>query len=219
MSKFVAYYRVSTAKQGASGLGLDAQRKAVLQHVGQATLVEEFTEVESGKNNQRPQLEAALRHARVTGSTLIVAKLDRLSRNAAFLNTLFDSGQAVCFADMPFADKLTIGIMAQLAEWERDQISQRTKEALQAAKRKGRKLGGKRSPKPIRTTTGQARSVATRQAQAASRKQDFMHYVDDARAAGATTLQAIADHMNKRGVSTARGGKWYPASVGRLLAE
>ena len=144
--RFVAYYRVSTAKQGLSGLGLEgAQRQMVLQSVGNSELLEEFTEVESGKLNNRPQLQAALKHARLTNSTLIVAKLDRLSRNAAFLNQLFDADVPIRCADMPFADRFTVGILAQVAQWERERISDRTKAALSVAKSRGRILGGKRS--------------------------------------------------------------------------
>ena len=112
--RFVAYYRVSTAKQGQSGLGLEAQRQTVTQSVGDGELLEEFTEVESGKHNSRPQFQAALKLARLTNSTLIVAKLDRLSRNAAFLNELFDADVPIRCADMPFADRFTVGILAQV---------------------------------------------------------------------------------------------------------
>lgn len=128
--RFVAYFRVSTAKQGQSGLGLEAQRQTVIDSIGENELIEEFTEVESGKDNSRPQFQAALKRARLTNSTLIVAKLDRLSRNAAFLNDLFDADVPIRCADMPFADRFTVGILAQVAQWERERISDRTKAAL-----------------------------------------------------------------------------------------
>lgn len=211
----IAYYRVSTTKQGKSGLGLDAQRSAVLAYVG--TPITEYVEVESGKRNDRPQLEAALSYARLTGATLVVAKLDRLSRNAAFLNALLDSGQPVAFADMPHADRLTVGLMAQLAQWEREAISRRTKEALAEAKRRGRVLGGDRGNLPSVSAVGRQRSIATRQGRAASRRADLLPYVEAARAAGATSLQGIADYLNGLHLKTAQGGLWYAASVQRLL--
>lgn len=212
----VAYYRVSTAKQGRSGLGLEAQRHAVLS-LGIQPL-QEFTEVESGKRDDRPQLRAALDYARLTGATLVVAKLDRLSRNAAFLNTLLDSGQVVLFADMPNADRLVLGMMAQLAQWEREQIGKRTREALQAAKARGRKLGGDRGNLPSVSASGRERSILARKANAADRRALLMPHVDAARATGATSLQGIADYLNARHIKTARGGVWFPASVARLLA-
>lgn len=211
----VAYYRVSTAKQGKSGLGLEAQRAAVVAHVGSP--LAEYVEVESGKRNDRPQLQAALDYARLTGATLVVAKLDRLSRNAAFLNTLLDSGQPIAFADMPHADRLTIGLMAQLAQWEREAISKRTKEALGAAKARGRKLGGDPGNLPCVSAVGRQRSIESRKATAGTRRALLMPHVDAARAGGAVTLKAIADYLNGLHIKTARGGLRYPASVERLL--
>lgn len=215
--RFVAYYRVSTQKQGHSGLGIEAQREAVTRHIGGDELLAEFTEVESGKNNSRPQLALAMRHARVTGSTLIVAKLDRLSRNAAFLNELFDSALQIVCVDMPFADRFTIGIMAQVAQWEREQISKRTTEALKAAKARGVRLGGARTIGPCVSSEGRASSVRTRRKQAANRKADLMHYVEAARASGCVTLRGIARHLNAIGIPTLRNGAWHSANVRRLL--
>src|SRR3954469_22234666 len=125
--KFVAYYRVSTARQGRSGLGLDAQKKAVADYLdgGKWTLLREFTEVESGKDDSRPELAKALHLAGVTGATLVIAKLDRLSRNAAFLLTLRDSGAKFVAADMPDANALTVGVLALIAQHEREAISKR----------------------------------------------------------------------------------------------
>jgi len=211
----VAYYRVSTAKQGNSGLGLEAQRKAVLDYVGEP--IAHYMEVESGKRNNRPQLEAALSYAKLTGATLVVAKLDRLSRNAAFLNTLMDSGQPIAFADMPHADRLTIGLMAQLAQWEREAISKRTKEALGAAKARGRKLGGDRGNLASVSVLGRQRSIESRQGAVAARNELLMPHVEAARAAGHSTLQAIADYLNGLHIKTSRGNEWYPASVRRIL--
>jgi DNA invertase Pin-like site-specific DNA recombinase len=132
--RFVAYYRVSTERQGRSGLGLEARKTAVRDFLdrGRWRLVGEYVEVESGNRNDRPQLNKALHHAKVTGSRLVIARLDRLSRNAAFLLTLRDSGVRFVCADMPDATELVIGIMAQVAQYERERISERTKAALAA---------------------------------------------------------------------------------------
>jgi DNA invertase Pin-like site-specific DNA recombinase len=141
--RFVAYERVSTKRQGASGLGLEAQRKAIDDFVASrgAEVIARFTEVESGKLADRPELGKALHLAKVTGAVLLIAKLDRLSRNAAFLLTLRDSGVRFVAADMPEANDLTVGIMALVAEQEREAITRRTKEALAAARARGVKLG------------------------------------------------------------------------------
>src|SRR6476619_2111201 len=141
--KVVAYYRVSTAAQGRSGLGLEAQRSTVQAYCRgrECNMLAEFTEVESGKRNDRPELAKALHYAKVTGATLVIAKLDRLSRNAAFLLQLQDSGVKFVAADMPEACHLTVGILALVAQQEREAISARTKAALKAAKDRGRKLG------------------------------------------------------------------------------
>ncbi|MBN8906814.1 MAG: recombinase family protein, partial [Rhodospirillales bacterium] len=143
--RFVAYLRVSTARQGRSGLGLEAQREAVTAFVGARggkLIAPEFVEVETGKRNDRPQLAAALKRCRTTGATLVVAKLDRLSRNAAFLMTLRDSGVSFVAADLPEANTMTVGVMAVVAQHEREAISRRTKEALAASRARGTKLGG-----------------------------------------------------------------------------
>jgi DNA invertase Pin-like site-specific DNA recombinase len=137
MKKYVAYYRVSTAKQGHSGLGLEAQRTAVSTFVGNATILREYVEVESGKVNERPHLVAAIDYAKGKGATLVIAKLDRLSRNAGFIFALKDSGVDFQCADMPEANTLTIGIFATLAQHERELISSRTRAALQAKKKQG----------------------------------------------------------------------------------
>src|ERR1700687_5387768 len=149
--KFVAYLRVSTARQGKSGLGLEAQREAVRQFVTSRAgriIAPEFVEVESGKRNDRPELVKALKRCRLTGATLVVAKLDRLSRNAAFLMTLRDSDVEFIAADLPEANTMTVGVMAVVAQHEREAISQRTRAALAASKARGRKLGGFRAGAP-----------------------------------------------------------------------
>jgi DNA invertase Pin-like site-specific DNA recombinase len=141
MKSYVTYLRVSTQKQGQSGLGLEAQRFAVQTFSQGATLLGEFVEVESGKKNQRPQLAAAIALAKTKGATLLIAKLDRLSRNAGFIFQLRDTGVDFLCCDMPDANTLTVGIFAVLAQHERELISQRTKAALAAKKAQGAQLG------------------------------------------------------------------------------
>jgi DNA invertase Pin-like site-specific DNA recombinase len=144
--RFVAYFRVSTDKQGASGLGLEAQRSAVARHVAgqEGVIVAEFEEIESGKKNDRPQIAAALAACRVRRACLVIAKLDRLARNVFFISSLMESGVDFVACDNPHATKLTIQILAAVAEHEREQISQRTIAALKAAKARGVKLGNPR---------------------------------------------------------------------------
>ena len=148
--KWISYLRVSTDRQGKSGLGIEAQRNAVAEYLngGNWSLVKEFVEVESGKNTERPKLAEAIKACRVYGAKLVIAKLDRLSRDAHFLLGLEKAGVDFVAADMPNANRLTVGIMAMVAEEERRMISKRTKDALAAAKRRGTKLGGDRGVVP-----------------------------------------------------------------------
>src|SRR3974390_1436681 len=159
---FVAYYRVSTARQGRSGLGLEAQREAVTSFLngGDWRVVAEFTEIESGKRNNRPKLQEAMQACRVYGAKLVIAKLDRLSRDAHFPLGAEKAGVDFGAADMPAANRLTVGIMAMVADEERRMISKRAKEALAAAKRRGVKLGGYRGAKITRKIR-EAGSAAT----------------------------------------------------------
>lgn len=215
--KFVAYHRVSTDKQGKSGLGLDAQKEAVARYLngGNWTLTGEFTEVESGKDDTRPKLAAALKLCRLTGSTLIVAKLDRLSRNLAFLANLMDSKVKFVCADNPEANELTIHILAAMAQHERKMISERTKAGLAAAKARGVKLGGPKLAEHRNTDTGKA--TAKRSTLADSYAADMAEVVDDIKAQGTATLSGIADELNRRDIKTRRGGKWSASTVSRLL--
>lgn len=141
--RYIAYYRVSTKRQGESGLGLEAQRSAVERFVGNYTdsVITEYTDIESGKNDNRPELKKAIQEAQKHKATLLIAKLDRLSRNAGFIFTLRDSKVDFICADMPTANSVTIGIMAVLAQDERERISQRTKAALAELKKQGKQLG------------------------------------------------------------------------------
>jgi len=141
MKKYIAYYRVSTVRQGQSGLGLDAQKESVKRLIGSDVLVKEFTDVESGANDKRPELLKAIELTTKSGGILVVAKLDRLSRNLTFISTLMDSKVKFITCDFPEASNLTIHIFASIAQWERERISERTKEALNQLKKKGVKLG------------------------------------------------------------------------------
>lgn len=221
LTRYVAYFRVSTARQGRSGLGLDAQREAVRAHIGSAKLVGEFTEVESGKRLDRPELAKALRLAKAMGARLIVAKLDRLSRNAAFLLTLRDSAVDFIAADMPDANGLTIGILAVVAQAEREAISKRTKEALAAAKRRGVVLGNPNGARALlKARKGNRAALKAIREAAAQRAQDVAGIVAEIEAAGITSHRGIAKALNERGVPTARGnGRWYDAGVARLRAR
>jgi DNA invertase Pin-like site-specific DNA recombinase len=215
MTTYVAYYRVSTAGQGRSGLGLEAQRQAVTAFIG-AEPAFEFTEVESGKRSDRPELMRALDFAELTGATLIVAKLDRLSRDVEFLSKLQKAPIKIIFADMPFADGFMIGIMAQVAQWEREQISKRTKAALQIAKQRGKKIGGDRGNLPAVAQAGAEASAFTRGRVAEARKQKVLPYIQAARVEGFRSYKAIAAYLNRRGIRTSRGKPWRPSAVQRL---
>lgn len=220
MCKVVAYYRVSTEAQGRSGLGLEAHKDAVgtLCRSRGWHIAAEFTEVESGKRDDRPQLEAAKHHAKVTGAILIVAKLDRLSRNVAFLASLQDTGTRFLAADMPEANELTVHIMAAVAQAERKAIGSRTRDALAAAKARGVKLGNPNGAKALqRAARGNTAAVAAIRADAAERAADLLPIICDIQASGTTSLPSIARELNSRGIITQRGGKWHPSSVRNLL--
>ncbi|MGM0583286.1 MAG: recombinase family protein [Pseudomonadota bacterium] len=220
--KIVAYERVSTARQGRSGLGLEAQRRSIEQLIEArgATLTGRFTEVESGRKADRPELERALHLAKVTGGTLVIAKLDRLSRNAAFLLALRDSGVRFMAADMPEANDLTVGIMALVAEQERQAISRRTKEALAAARARGVKLGNPNGAAALRRAgKGGAPLRKAIAANAEQHAQDLAPVVAELRAEGVTSLRGIADALNERGMLTRRGRRWHVSNVRNLLAR
>lgn len=211
--KFVAYYRVSTDRQGVSGLGLDAQRDAVAKHVGTSELVAEFTEVESGRKNDRAQLAQALATAKRTKSTLVIAKLDRLARNVHFISGLLESNVPFVCADMPEADRTFLQMMAVFAEYEAKKISERTRAALQAAKAQGRQLG---SPTPeIGAAAGTAAIKAKSQAYA-ERVGPVVR--DIIQRSGATTLRDIAEVLTARAIQTPRGSTtWHASQVSNLL--
>jgi DNA invertase Pin-like site-specific DNA recombinase len=216
--KFIAYYRVSTRRQGRSGLGLEAQQRAVADYLngGSWKLVEEFTEVESGKRTDRPVLAQALAACRVHRATLVIAKLDRLARDAHFLLGLQKEGVPFRAADMPEANEMVVGIMAVVAQAERKMISERTKAALAAAKRRGVKLGGR--PENLkRSSIGRKRSAAARAAAAEAAAADLLPIILAIRESGIVTLGGIAGELNGRGIGAPRGGQWRSTQILRVL--
>jgi len=214
---FVAYYRVSTDRQGKSGLGLEAQRAAVEQYLngGNWRIVGRFTEIETGAHNDRPKLAAALKACRTRRAKLVIAKLDRLSRDAHFLLGLEKAGVDFVAVDMPHANRLTVGIMALVADEERRMISARTKAALAAAKARGVKLGGDRGGRA--PASARKAALEARQRIASDRASDIAADIEDIRKGGATSLQAIADALNARSIPAPRGGAWQPTQVLRVL--
>lgn len=226
-SKFVAYYRVSTQKQGQSGLGLEAQRAAVTNYLGgdknrfegglaggcAGGLVAEFTEIETGKGTnaleKRPQLRAALDACRKHGATLIIAKLDRLARNVHFVSGLLETGCDFVAADMPKANKVMIQMYSVMGEWERDQISARTKAALAAAKARGVKLG-RTGPDNLK------RNIEERIGAADEFAEKLSGVIRGFRSAG-LSQRGIVNELNHLGIPTAKGGEWSLVQLQRVL--
>jgi DNA invertase Pin-like site-specific DNA recombinase len=217
VSNLIAYYRVSTEKQGRSGLGLEGQQTAVAYFAASQAVpvLAEYTEVESGRRADRPALAKAIAHAKRTRATLVVAKLDRLARNVAFTSALMDSGVDFLACDNPHANRLTIHILAAVAEDEARRISERTKDALAAAKRRGVQLGAARPE--CRNLTDEARRNGSKAAAAVVKRQADEAYVDlrDFLAALRPTFsyQQIADILNMRGERTRRGKPWTDVAV------
>lgn len=217
--RFVAYYRVSTQKQGKSGLGLEAQRKMVADFVAlnHADLVAEYTEVESGKKADRPELVAAIRHADLVGGQLLVGKLDRLSRDLHFILSLQKSRVDFAVCDLPSCDSFTINIYGALAQREREMIASRTKAGLAAAKARGVKLGTN-NLKPEMVHEASAKGVVTIK-QNASDFASKVRPVIEAMQGQGMSLRAIAGELESLGVKTARGGKWTPTAVKNVLGR
>ena len=204
MAGFIAYYRVSTDRQGTSGLGLDAQRQAVGKFVGAEKLVNEYTEIESGKRHKnRPQLLAAMTECRKTKSTLLIAKLDRLARNVAFIAAMMEGGVDFVCCDNPHANRLMLHMLAAFAEHEREAISLRTKAALAQAKARGIVLGN-----PRLHEARAAAAVANRTAAAP----EVVQVMRERREQG-DTLRTIAVKLNKLGLKTPRGSEWYASTI------
>jgi DNA invertase Pin-like site-specific DNA recombinase len=210
MAGFVSYIRVSTTKQGDSGLGLEAQREAVARHLGERAPLAEFLEIESGKRSaNRPQLIAALDLCKRKKAVLVIAKLDRLSRNLYFIAGLLESGVEFVATDNPHANRMTIQLLAVFAEHEREMISVRTKAALAAAKARGTVLGNPRWQEGL----AKARKVKDPVQPAPQVVQMMRQH----RAAG-LTLRAIADKLNGLGLRTPKGSIWYACTVSKAMA-
>jgi prepilin-type processing-associated H-X9-DG protein len=211
--KFIAYYRVSTSKQGINGLGMEAQKEAIQRFLngGDWKLIGEFAEVESGKIKERRELQLALELCRKEKATLLIAKLDRLARNAAFLLNLQDSGVKFTAVDMPHADNFTVGIMALVAQKERELISDRTKAGLAAAKRRGTRLGNPNPQDAIK------RAVKANVARADGHAAVLLPVVREIQAAHVSSLRGIAKCLNARGFKTPNGKVFAAQSVKNLL--
>lgn len=213
MQKYVAYYRVSTAKQGRSGLGLEAQQEAVRQFIAGGTrkLLEQFTEVETGKGSnaleKRPQLQAAMQCARKHRATLLIAKLDRLARNTHFISGLMEAKVPFTSCDLPTADAFMLHIYAAVAEQEGRRISQRIKDALAAKKARGELVGNVASLQPLNST---------RAAQAAQFAAKLQPTIAAYRARG-MTQRAMVEAMNAAGIRTSQGGRWGLVQLQRVM--
>lgn len=213
--KFVAYYRVSTQQQGNSGLGLEAQQASVRAYLngGMWELVAEFTEVETGKGAnalaRRPKLSEALALCKRHKATLVIAKLDRLARNVHFITGLIESGVEFVAADMPHANKTMLQIHAVMSEHERDQISERTRAALAAAKARGVKLGNPQNLRP---------NVEARQQAAQDFAQGLARTLSGFKVDGMTQRQ-MTDELNRLGIRTARGGQWSLIQLQRVISR
>ena len=222
--KYVSYFRVSTGKQGKSGLGLEAQEQTVRDRLngGDWSIVGTFTEIETGTNKRvRPELAKALAFCRVMGAKLIVANVSRLTRDPDFMGTLVAAEVEVEFCDLPNTEgpvgKFMLRQMLSVAELEAGMIAERTKKALAAAKVRGVRLGGDRGNLSTDNVKGREASVRVRQDQAKRRGSDLSPIIDEIRAGGITTLSGIADALNAKGVPTARGGRWQAVQVARVL--
>ncbi len=219
---FIAYYRVSTMKQGVGGLGIEAQKAAVANYLngGSWKIVGEFIEVESGRRSDRPALDEALAAARLHQAPLVVAKVDRLTRSVAFLSRLLEAGVDVRFADLPALEgptgRFMLQQMAAVAELEAGLISSRTKAALAAAKVRGKRLGGNRGSTLSETARGAGRESQSRRA--ARRADDLAPLIGRLRAEGVETVSGMATALTERGIPTARGGnQWTATQVCRVL--
>jgi DNA invertase Pin-like site-specific DNA recombinase len=220
VGKFVSYLRVSTKRQGRSGLGLEAQRATVVAHLSQAhQLVAEVVEHESGRRSDRPELDRALVLCRAHKATLIVAKLDRLARNASFLLSLRDSGVEFVSCDVPSMNRMVVGIMACVAEEEARLASERTKAALAAAKRRGVQLGNPQNLTRTAMAKGRPLAWQATKAKADARARELAPVLVEIQGNGDSSLRAIAAQLNARGIAASHGGRWAAAQVARLLVR
>lgn len=209
MQKFVAYFRTSTSRQS---LSFDAQRSAVNAYIGCNELIAAFTEIETGKNNDRPELKKAIALARKTKSTLIIAKLDRLSRNLAFIANLLDGDIDFVCADMPTANKMVLQMMAVVAEFEAKQISERTIAALKSAKERGKELGNRTNLKEAQTL-GNLANIKLADQYAAK----VMPVIKDIAKNDSGSLHRVAATLNLRGIPTRRNGSWTGSLVRKVI--
>ena len=219
--KYISYLRVSTKRQGQSGLGLEAQRSAVAKYAEGSQIIAEYCEVESGKREDRVELAKALEHARATNAVVIAARLDRVGRRASHVLSLIDkSGVKVVFADAPQASDLEMGLRAIIAQEEGRAISERTRRALAAARDRGVQLGAKPGESPLSAYLAKHGNVAG--CEGARRAADdfaqrLRFAIRGAIEAGAISTAGIADHLNRHGFETRRGGRWHRGQVARLL--
>ena len=217
----VGLYRVSTAEQGNSGLGLEAQQASVRAFVAAQgwTLVAEFSDIASGKDDRRPGFQAALTRCRQLGAVLVAARLDRITRRAHTLSQLLEDGYSIRAADMPGADDLMMRIYAAMAQKERELISERTKAALAAARARGKALGGDRGYRPAAGPDARAAAVARREAAERTGHRLALE-LDGLREAGVTTMTGLAQALTARGVPAPRGGAvWTHTTVARVLSR
>jgi DNA invertase Pin-like site-specific DNA recombinase len=214
LKKYISYYRVSTDKQGRSGLGLEAQQQAVQFFLqGRGELIQSFTEIESGRKNDRPELLTALDECRKNKAVLVIAKLDRLARNVYFISGLMESGVEFVAVDMPEANRLTIHILAAVAEHEREMISQRTKAALQVAKKRGVKLG---SPTPKNGAKIRSKVLQDKADRFAT---NTLPIIKELQSQGIASYKSLAKALNVRGIPTANSRQWYGATVKNVIAR
>jgi DNA invertase Pin-like site-specific DNA recombinase len=218
--RYVSYLRVSTSKQGVDGLGIEAQRETVRSYLERvnhgAQLLEEIVEVESGRKSNRPQLHKAISRCNLAGAKLIIAKLDRLSRDVHFLTGLEKAGVDFIACDLPSANKLSVHIMAVVAQHEAERISERTKDALKAAKARGEKLGNPNGAKHL-AGRGNREAVQEIKAKAARNANKLQCELVEIRASGILTFAGIAAKLNERGILTPNNKSWHPNSVRRLM--
>lgn len=207
--KYISYLRVSTDKQGVSGLGLEAQKQSIKIYTdnNDGTIISEFIEIESGKkSNNRPELLEAIKECKKHKAVLIIAKLDRLARNVHFISGLLESGIEFIACDNPHANKMMIQLLSVFAEFEREQISQRTKQALAQAKARGVELG----------KHGEVLAIINRR-KAEEFAKEIQPVIDSIKADGATSLYAISNELNNRGIKSYTGKNWHPQSVKNVL--
>lgn len=216
MEQFIAYYRVSTQRQGQTGLGLDAQRSSVLSFLNSRKLIAEYTDIETGKNDNRPQLLKAIELSKQTNSILLIAKLDRLSRNLTFVSTLMDAKAKFICCDMPDANELTIHIFGALAQWERKKISQRTSDAMFQLKKRGAKLGTPENFTDNVRKMGPAKM--TEKANSNPNNQKAQKLINLLVANG-KSLRQVASELNEAGFKTSKDNQFGPEQVRRLISK